>query len=213
MGPSATAASAGGEAEKDSLLESMVQRTGTLDLDDRGNWDYHGHSSGLIFLRRMKQQFGDLMGQAEGHGSSFLKTQSRARVLDSPGSAADSPMSFNIPNTQDLPSKACGIELSKNALEDACALMRFVHQPTYYAMFDRIYDTPLEHYTDEENKNLPLVYAVMAVGSLFGKTENGKLDLEGYESATDRGQVGNGSLEISLLTVFTELSTSEPPGS
>ncbi|MCJ1479485.1 hypothetical protein MMC13_008171 [Lambiella insularis] len=186
-GASATAASTCGDAENDSLLESMVRRTGTLDLDDRGNWDYHGHSSGLIFLRRMKEQFGDLMGQAEGHGSTFLQTRPEARVIDSPSSAIASPMSCNIPNVQALPDKACGLMLSQNALDDACALMRFVHQPTYYAMFNRIYDTPPEQYGNEENKNLPLVYAVMAVGSLFGKTEKSKLELEGYESATDQG--------------------------
>ncbi|MCJ1389554.1 hypothetical protein MMC18_002411 [Xylographa bjoerkii] len=186
-GTASTAVGANAEVEKDSLLESMVQRTGSLDLDDRGHWDFHGHSSGLIFLRRMRQQFGDLMGEAEGHGSTFLQTRPEARVFDSPKSATDSPMSSNIPNTHDLPSKACGRELCGTALDDACALMRFVHQPTFYTMFDRVYDVPPEQYGNEEHRYLPLVYSVMAVGSLFAKSENSKLEVEGYESATDRG--------------------------
>ncbi|MCJ1384814.1 hypothetical protein MMC17_007932 [Xylographa soralifera] len=186
-GTASTAVSANAEVEKDSLLESMVQRTGSLDLDDRGYWDFHGHSSGLIFLRRMREQFGDSMGEVEGYGSTFLQSRPEARVFDSPRSATDSPMSSNVPNTHDLPSKACGRGLCRNALDDACALMRFVHQPTFYAMFDRVYDMPPDQYGNEEHRYLPLVYSVMALGSLFAKSENSKLEVEGYESATDRG--------------------------
>ena len=178
---------AGGEAEKDSLLESMVQSTGALDLDDRGYWDFHGHSSGLIFLRRMRQQFGDLMGAAEGHGSSFLQTKPMTQIFDSPRSSADSPTEPNVPNIEGLPSKACARELCEVALDEACALMRFVHQPTFYAMFDRIFNTDAEHYGKEENTYLPLIYAVMAVGCLFAKTEDSKLQKEGYENARDQG--------------------------
>jgi len=184
--PSAPA-SAGREAEKESLLESMVQSTGSLDLDDRGYWDFHGHSSGLTFLRRMRQQFGDLMGAAEGHGTMFLQTKPMTQIFDSPMSSVDSPMDPTVPNIEDLLSKGCAHELCEVALDDACALMRFIHQPTFYAMFDRIYDTDAEQYGKEENTYLPLVYAVIAVGCLFSKTENSKLQKEGYENARDQG--------------------------
>ena len=180
------APTSGWESDKDSLLESMVHNTGSLDLDDRGNWDFHGHSSGLVFLRRMRQQFGDLMGDSEFQGSTFLKMKPARRTLDSPMSI-DSPTDPNFPITADLPSKEYGRSLCENALDDACALMRFAHKPTFYAMFDRIYDTPPEQYGNEENKYLPLVYAVMAVGSLFAKTEDSKLEREGYEGAIDQG--------------------------
>ena len=186
-GTASTVTAGNAEVEKDSLLESMVQRTGSLDLDDRGHWDFHGHSSGLIFLRRMREQFGDSMGEVEGYGSTFLQNRPEARVFESPRSATDSPMGSNVPNVHDLPSKACGRELCRNALDDACALMRFVHQPTFYTMFDRVYDVPPDQYGNEEHRYLPLVYSVMALGSLFAKSENSKLEVEGYESATDRG--------------------------
>ena len=177
----------GGAAEKDSLLESMVQSTGALDLDDRGYWDFHGHSSGLIFLRRLRQQFGDLMGAAENHGAMFLQTKPMTQIFDSPRSSADSPMEPTAPNIEDLPSKECARELCEVALDDACALMRFIHQPTFYTMFDRIYNTDAERYGKEENTYLPLVYAVIAVGCLFSKTENSKLQKEGYENAREQG--------------------------
>lgn len=180
----------GVDAENDSMLESMVQKTGSLDLDDQGHWDFHGHSSGLVFLRRMREQFGDLMGGTEGTGLPFQKnTRPMPPGLDSPKSNAGSPNDFNSPNTHDLPPKECGKELCANALDDACALMRFIHQPTFYQLFDRIYDNPPETFGNEENKFLPLLYLVMALGCLFAKGERSRLEIKGYEGAIDQGQV------------------------
>ena len=174
--------------EKDSMLESMVQKTGSLDLDDQGHWDFHGHSSGLVFLRRMREQFGDLMGGTEGTDLPFQSdTRPMPQGLDSPRSNADSPDDSNLPNIQDLPHKECGRQLCENALDDACALMRFVHQPTFYKSFDRIYDTPPEAFGNEENKFLPLLYLVMALGCLFATGERSKLGIKGYEGALDQG--------------------------
>ena len=181
------AAPAGGNPETDSMLESMVQSTGSLDLDDRGYWDFHGHSSGMIFFRRLREQFGDLMGSAEGHSTIFQQTKSLTQVFDSPKSVADSPAN-TFPEV-DLPSKDCGFELCASALDDGCALMRFVHKPTFYAMLELIYSTPIEQYGNDENKYLPLVYATLAVGFLFTKNENSKLQKEGYANATDQGYV------------------------
>ena len=175
--------------EKDSLLESMVQNTGSLDLDDRGFWDFHGGSSGLVFLRRMREQFGDLMGEAEGYGSPFRGVKSRplAQVFDSPRSAGESPSDNYLPNTHDLPSRMCAKELCESALDVACTLFRFVHQPTFYALFNRIYDISPDQYGNEENTFLPLLYTVLAVGCLFSKNENSKLQSDGYENAIDQG--------------------------
>ena len=179
------------DAEKDSMLESMVDKAGALDLDDDGYWDFHGHSSSLVYLRHMREQFGDLMGKPEGHGNTLLKRPPRpkpmSQVLDSPKSASRSPMDANLPNIHDLPDRDCGRQLCENALDDACALLRFVHQPTFYAMFDRIYDTPPESFATEENRFLPLLYAVMALGCLFAKEGQGRLETIGYASAIDQG--------------------------
>jgi hypothetical protein len=177
----------------DELLESMVDNTGSLDLDDQGHWDYHGQSSGVMFLRRMREQFGDLFGQELYRGTgSFLRPRPMSQFFDSPRSS-DSPME-SIASIHDLPTKEIAKELCSNALDDACTLMRFVHQPSFYAMLDRIYDTPPDQYTNEENRFLPLLYVVMALGCLFAKTEQSKLDLkDGYEGATDQGLVKDAS--------------------
>src|SRR6201999_3412992 len=57
----------------DDHLESMVRSTGQLDLDEQGNIEYHGHSSGLTFVRRMRESLGDVMGP-EGKGTPFIKS-------------------------------------------------------------------------------------------------------------------------------------------
>ena len=179
----------GGDGEKDSLLESMVENTGSLDLDDQGHWDFHGHSSGLVFLRRMREQFGDLMGSTESRGTAVLqKRRAQSQVLESPRSTVgESPSDSNLANAHDLPPRDSAKQLCANCLNDACTLMRFVHQPTFYASFDRIYNTPPEHFGNAENSFLPLLYVVLALGCLFGKDETSNLEQKGYESAIDQG--------------------------
>lgn len=171
------------ESGDESLLESMMENTGALDLDDQGHWDYHGQSSGLIFMRRFREQFKDL---AIADPKSFAKTKPLTQVLESPMSLSDSPKEALV-HFQDLPPKEIAKELCKNALEQACSLMRFAHQPTFYAMLDRIYDKPPELYGNEENKFLPLLYVVLAVGCLFENAENSRLDISGYQGAIEQG--------------------------
>lgn len=178
----------GDDGEKDSVLESMVTTTGSLDLDDEGNWDFHGHSSGRVFLRKMRDQFGDLMGTADGqHAMPFLRYKSTSQSIESPKSSADRSQGPKIPNVRDLCAKDCAILLASNALDDACAILRLVHRPTFDAMLHRIYDTPPENFGDEENSFLPQLYAVIALGTLFARGEQSELQKYGYDNAFEQG--------------------------
>lgn len=176
----------GNEGDKDSMLESMVAVTGSLDLDDEGHWDFHGHSSGRVFLRRMREQFGALVGKGNP-GNMPFKTYKSAKPLDSPKALGESPIDRNLPITHELPDKHCAQLLCKNALDDAGALLRLEHRPTFLLMFDRVYDTPVEEFGDEENRFVPLLYAVIALGTLFAKAEESLLQKNGYDSAIDQG--------------------------
>lgn len=177
------------EFEEDSLLESMVNEAGLLNIDDQGHWDFYGQSSGLIFLRRMREQFGDLMGNLDGNGLPFMKS---SRISESSGSP--NPLVGHAPQlkeliTNHLPAESCARKLCGCALDDATAIMRFVHQPSFYKMFDKIYTTPPENFTDEEYQFLPLLFSALALGCLFTKAEGSMLQSYGYESAIDQGQV------------------------
>lgn len=179
----------GSDGEKDSVLESMVTNTGSLDLDDQGHWDFHGHSSGRVFLREMREQFGDLMGQTTDgqHAMPFLRYKSTSQSIESPKSSTDHSLDSIFPNTRDLCAKSCALLLTSNALDDACAILRLVHRPTFDAMLHRVYDIPPEEFGDEENSFLPQLYAVIALGTLFARAEQSELQMYGYDNAFEQG--------------------------
>lgn len=53
-----------GPSPADDHLMSMIGSFGQLDLDEHGEWDFHGISSGALFLRRLREHFsGDLLGK------------------------------------------------------------------------------------------------------------------------------------------------------
>jgi hypothetical protein len=177
------------EDATDSHLESMVQATGNLDLDEDGNWDYHGHSSGLSFMRRIQQEYGDIIG-GKAPSASLFKYRPPSQVLDSPNSAHPSPADSTVlPAGTDLPPKKIARTLCDNALVDASAMLRVVHLPSFYKSFDRMYDIAPENYGNAENTFLPLLYAVLALGSLFPKVTN--QELAGVEGYADEGYLAD----------------------
>lgn len=181
-GSGATApAETGQEGGEESLLETMVDNSGCLDRDDQGHWDYHGHTSGIIFARRLRKQLGADIPITRPRGMS--------QILESPKSVTGSPQDAAFTPTHDLPSRDVARRLCHNAIDDACSLMRFVHEPSFFAALDRVYDIPPEQYTNEENSFIPLLYIVMAVGCLFSDDGAGTLDFAGYEGAIGQGYV------------------------
>lgn len=179
----------GGQAQDSSTddhLESMVRATGQLDLDEQGYFEYHGHSSGLSFVRRVREHFGDVM-VPEGQATPFVKSRPMPQVFDSPRSNIDSP--WDPPAGTDLPTREIALDLCDNAINDAGSLLRFVHWPTFKKQFDSIYDKAPENWGNDEHAFLPLLYAAMALGTLFSKVEDSDLDRKGYENAIEKGQV------------------------
>ena len=176
------------KAEDDPQLQSMVENTGSLDLDDQGHWDFHGHSSGYTFMSRFRAQFGRL-AIPDPHPT-LQRTRPFSLLLESsPRSAGSSPFDVSMPSSLDLPTKEVARELCRSTLDDAVALMRFIHQPSFFRKFDRIFATDPDQFTTEDIRFLPLLYFVMAVGCLFASAENSVLSSKGYEDATDQGHV------------------------
>ena len=174
--------------EDDPQLHSMVENTGSLDLDDQGHWDFHGHSSGFSFMSRIRAQFGDLA--VPDPRIPTHRSRPFAQLLESsPKSAGSSPFDISMPSPLELPSKEVARQLCANTLDDATSLMRFVHQPSFFQKFDRIFATDPEHFSTADIRFLPLLYFVMAVGCLFAPTENSALSSKGYEDAIDQGYV------------------------
>jgi hypothetical protein len=181
----ANGAQPGSDGCVDSQLESMVKSTGQLDLDEQGNLEYHGHSSGLSFVQRMREQWGEVM-LPPGQGTPFLKSRPMSQVFYSPRSVNDSPLDSSSTHTE-MPSKDVALKLCDIAINDAASILRVVHYPTFLKQVDRLYEVPQESYGNEENVFLPLMYSVMALGTLFSKDDNGDLDRKGYENAIVEG--------------------------
>ncbi|KAJ5326912.1 Transcription factor [Penicillium brevicompactum] len=197
--PPAAQADAAPEAGDEGLLETMVDNSGCLDRDDQGHWDYHGHTSGIIFVRRLRKQLGavDITSPMARSRASIS-----GQMMGSPKSFSESPQDSSLPPTHDLPPREVARRLCHNSIDHACSLMRFVHEPSFFAMLERIYDTPPDQFTNEENSFLPLLYIVIAVGCLFSEDGQGQgtLDLSGYEGAIGQGfqffKAGRQLLEI-----------------
>ena len=178
------------KAENDSMLESMVEQSASLEIDDDGNWNFNGNSSGYSFLRAVRFQFGNILGpeyEATLKAPLRFPPVKKFPGVESPKSSLDSPLDSSLLNTHDLPNKDCARLLSSDAMDEGCALLRFVHQPTYYEMFDRIYDVPQEEWGTDEVKFLPLLYTVLAYGTMFGQSDNSKLKRSGYAEAIEQG--------------------------
>lgn len=175
------------KTDDEGQIQPIVDRIGTLDLDDQGNWDFHGHSSGFAFMRRFQARF----------GQQFLpypqvpRTKNIQQLLESPKSSQSSPHELNMSAAVDLPPREAAIELCRNAIDDCCALMRPLHRPTFFRRLHSIYDTDPDHYTNYQLKFLPLLYVVMGLGCMFSRTENETtmLDMKGYKEAMEQGWV------------------------
>ena len=169
------------EGKNDTNLESMVRAVGQIELDESGRWDYHGHSSGLSFVRRMREQLGDIMGP-ETVATPFIKSRPASHVVDSPKSVYESPMESPMTGSTDLPPEDIARNLCTLSIQETAVLLRAVHLPTFWRSFKRIYTISPDNYIDEDHRFLPLLYSVLAVGTVFGTDQD-----EEYESAIDHG--------------------------
>ena len=173
--------------EDDAELQSMVEATGSLDLDDQGHWDFHGHSSGVAFMRKLGDKFGELRVPAPPLPAS--KNRQSHQPFESPRSVRSSSLDATSIPSVDLPEKEVARELCRNALDEAVALLRLLHRPTFYQKLDQVFDKDPDQYTNANVRFLPLLYLVMAGGCLFAHEENTTLSVKGYEGAIEQGLV------------------------
>ncbi|KAF4975225.1 hypothetical protein FZEAL_7963 [Fusarium zealandicum] len=167
----------------DAHLTSMIDSVGQLDLDEKGSWDFHGISSGAVFLRRMKEHFRGMLGPT-GKGP-FLPRAERPPGLDSPSSVG-TPFSA-VPSYPDLPPKDIARKLCYYSLSCATCLVRIVHVPTFYDQMEKIYERPLDNLTKEETQYLGLLFSVMALGCMYNNLDDSDPGSMAYREATEEG--------------------------
>ncbi|OTB04936.1 hypothetical protein M426DRAFT_57716 [Hypoxylon sp. CI-4A] len=171
----------------DGQLHSMIENVGQLDLDEKGDYDFHGTSSGSVFFKRMKDHFRGLLGR--DYQIPFLPRPPRPvgmLALDSPRSSSSSRAPTNrSTNVYELPSKQRALALCSESLNNATCLLRIVHQPSFYAMLDGLYTKPQDAYGKEEKRSLALAYSVMALGCMYNIPPDNGSETPPYKIAID----------------------------
>lgn len=178
------------EQQNASRITSMIKTLGQLDLDERGGWDFRGTSSGAVFLGRMKEHFGGLLGK-DPLAKTFLPRPSRTTSLlslDLPGPAmGSSPGEASLSSVFDLPPKERARQLSSCALTCATALLRIVHVPSFFENFEEIYGKSAEDYNADDKRFLGLLYSVLAVGAMYNIAEEDVDNQVNYTEAVNEG--------------------------
>ncbi|TLS26731.1 hypothetical protein PpBr36_05173 [Pyricularia pennisetigena] len=186
-----------GEATKkpeDQLL-SMIESIGHLDLIDGNEWDFHGNSSGAVFLKRLKEQMGLLNPDTK---TPFLPRMSRYPGmfnLDSPPSFTSSPWDTSagsdagaaVPAMYELPPKDVAQNLCYFSLNCATCLLRIVHIPSFNEMVEKLYEKRPENLGPEDHRALGLLNAVMALGSMYTGADDGGSQQVHYKTAIEKG--------------------------
>ncbi|CAK7206415.1 Gypsy retrotransposon integrase-like protein 1 [Sporothrix eucalyptigena] len=162
---------AGSDGEE---LMSMIETIGQLDLTEGGEWNFHGVSSGAVFLRKMKENFHGLLGR-----DSLVPQLARPPrypgvfSLDSPRSAGSSPFDSNsVAPYYNLPPKEHARTLCYFSLNCATCLLRVVHVPSFFESFDRLYEKAPENLGPDDHRSLSLLYSVLALGCMYNISED-----------------------------------------
>lgn len=174
---------------QDPLIMSMIESIGQLDLNEGGEWDFHGVSSGAVFLGRMKEHLQGLLG-SDDRTPFLYRPPSLPGIfgLDSPKPGAGGTWDVSgLPNAYDLPPQERVRSLCYYALNCATCLLRVVHQPSFYEMLGKVYDTPRGSWGPEEHRFLGLLYSVLAVGCMYNTDDSPSTPPVTHKVALDEG--------------------------
>lgn len=165
----------------------LVENVGQLDLTASGEYDFHGMSSGAAFLSRITQQFPGL--SRYDSRMPFLPQPGRPytpKSFELPGLSA-SPWSHVSDGFSPVPPKPFARDLCEFSFSRATCILRVVHAPSFWRMFDRLYEERPQKYTPEERRFVGLLFSVMALGSMYDVDENDPTNPDHYAVAMERG--------------------------
>ncbi|KAJ0419036.1 fungal-specific transcription factor domain-containing protein [Aspergillus carlsbadensis] len=137
------------------------QNRSNLHLDE-GEARFGCSSADRAFIDRLKAELGD------GPAADF---DSRLRLRDRPGNRLFHPANQE-PHFISLPPRERAEYLTNRAL-DSTVLYHVLHRPTFDSVFELLYSLDSSDYGIEEMRHIPLVYALMALGCLSEKTDDG----------------------------------------
>lgn len=172
--------------DQDANLATVLEETGRLGLDEKGNWSYQSHGSSSAFVRRLGERFGDMSDLNIEDKTTNLRLGGTPDIFESPDRLMNSAFKDSSGEFISLPPRDIAVELATSALNEACALFNFVHKPSFFSMLEEIYLLNPAQYTDKEHRFLPLLYSILALGYLFSRNERVHF---GYTHAISEGYV------------------------
>lgn len=154
---------------QDFYLEHMISSDDRTENDSHENLDYHGRSSGFAFLHATKGFFDDHTDPSDPRHVSNGKKILALFDSELPGKQT---LKLNCPVSHLLPSHNVAKEMTRDLFTHGCALLRFIHQPTFETSMARIYlHEPLD-FNDEDHLFLPLLYAVLGLAYIFSQEQH-----------------------------------------
>ena len=177
-----------GAENQDAHIMSMIESIGQLDLNEGGEWDFHGISSGAVFLGRMKDHFQGMLG-TDQHTPFYQRPKPVGMFcFNAPKLGAGGPWEASaVPNIYDLPPQDKVRTLCYYAINCATCLVRIVHVPTFYERLQKLYDTPHGSWGAEEHRFLGLLYAAMALGCMYNTEDGPSKTPTAHKLATEEG--------------------------
>lgn len=172
--PDDTARSSTEAVEEDpgnDTLDSMMSRYGREESGDPWAAKFYGAPSGLAFIHRMQECFGD--GDSSTTEAPASMPSVISQLFDAPLPDGHS-MDDRAPVESLLPLRPTADALTNVVLARAYPIFLFLREPTFQEMLDRIYTLEPVQYEPEDRAFLPLFLLVMGLGYLFSHSEHEK---------------------------------------
>ena len=158
------------------LLESMIEATGRLNVDEDGNYDYSGNCSGLVLVERIRERCDSLLDRRSanppgpGHlqrshsGTPSSRSLSHSRTRQRP---------LTILPSWDVATRYINI-----AFAEAFSLFNFIHRPSFEVRLNEFYaarNAGLE-LTADDIRFEALINSIFALGESFGGVDELRRD-------------------------------------
>lgn len=180
-------ASAGDAALDGARFIPLAGSADQLDLTDTGEYEFHGISSGVVFLNCINQHFPGLIRQ-----------DSRMPFMPQPQrpvfTSQFEPSSYTAYSWWQvdggyprLPPQDLARALCEYAFSRGSCLLRVVHTPSFWQMFDMLYKQKPQIEVNQSSKFTGLLFSVVALGSMYDVDENDPTNPDHYAVAMDRG--------------------------
>jgi len=162
--------------ENQEKLDSMMDSYGQMTLNNNGGIerDFYGAASGLAWIQKARDYFGDSESSGSGDNEEAgAKNSATVQLFDAPLPPKDT-LSIDVPIPQLLPPRETTTKLLQVVFAQVYPLFHFLHEVDFQASTDRIYSRDPTEYNEADQSLLPLFNLVLGLGYIFSRDEHDK---------------------------------------